>query len=202
MSHAKLSVTLKEKYGIDISSDSLMNYEVATESHSKALKNLGMSVKYLRCLADFYGVSTDYLLGLVDTPSPDQNVQAMCQYTGLSHSSVKTLHFQHLMDSTQIAKTIDFLLDDICERPSEHHFRSILYLLNFFLDFENNTGITKQVFSNGEVQDFVPYKGPDGKYYTSIDSIILDNRRIENAILLEIQQALISLKELRNKGDS
>lgn len=92
MSHAKLSATLKEKYGIDISSDSLMNYEVATESHTKAFKNLGMSVKYLRCLADFFGVSTDYLLGLVDNPSPDQSIVAVCQYTGLSPDTAGLLH--------------------------------------------------------------------------------------------------------------
>lgn len=92
LSHEKLSKTLSEKYGIKISSDSLMNYEVSREEHTKKYKNLGMRVEYLYCFADFYGVSTDYLLGLVDNPVPDQRIQAVCQYTGLSPTTVELLH--------------------------------------------------------------------------------------------------------------
>lgn len=69
-----------------------MNYEVSREEHSKKYKNLGMRVEYLYCLADFYGVSTDYLLGLTKNPVPDQSIQAVCQYTGLSPSTAEVLH--------------------------------------------------------------------------------------------------------------
>lgn len=92
LSHEKLSKTLSEKYGIKISSDSLMNYEVSREEHSKKYKNMGMRVEYLYCLADFYGVSTDYLLGLAENPVPDQSIQAVCQYTGLSPATAELLH--------------------------------------------------------------------------------------------------------------
>lgn len=68
LSLEKLSKTLLEQYGIKISSDSLMNYEVADPYHTKAYKNQGMRVEYLRCLADFYGVSADYILGHIDDP--------------------------------------------------------------------------------------------------------------------------------------
>lgn len=68
LSHVQLSNQLKEKYGISVSRDSLMAYEVADDSRSKAekLPNLGMRVEYLYCLADFYGVSLDYLVGNTD----------------------------------------------------------------------------------------------------------------------------------------
>lgn len=92
LSLADLSNTLHQKYNISISKDSLANYEVATESnHSRKLKNQGMSVKNLRCLADFYQVSTDYLLGIVSEPSRDGDMQATCEFTGLSNNSVKTI---------------------------------------------------------------------------------------------------------------
>lgn len=68
ISHVSLSNAIKEKYGIEISRDSLMSYEVSDPNHTKAYKNEGMRVEYLRCLADFYGVSSDYLLGLTDDP--------------------------------------------------------------------------------------------------------------------------------------
>ena len=64
LSHVTLRDKLKELYGIEISRDSLMNYEVSDIAHSKFGTNLKMRVEYLYCLADFYGVSTDYLLGI------------------------------------------------------------------------------------------------------------------------------------------
>lgn len=36
-------------------------------------------------LAQFYGVSTDYLLGLTDSPSPDYSVQAVCKTLGIKN---------------------------------------------------------------------------------------------------------------------
>lgn len=69
LSHVSLSTALNQQYGIDISRDSLMSYEVTDPNHNKPYKNEGMRVEYLRCLADFYGVSSDYLLGLTDDPS-------------------------------------------------------------------------------------------------------------------------------------
>ena len=41
LSHAKLSSALENQYGINISTDSLMNYEVSNEFHTKAHKNMG-----------------------------------------------------------------------------------------------------------------------------------------------------------------
>jgi len=66
LSHAALSDRIKEKYDVEISKESLRNYEVSESNHARSYKNTGMSLKYLLCLADFYGVSTDYLVGLSD----------------------------------------------------------------------------------------------------------------------------------------
>ena len=59
---------LIEKYGWDISTASLKNYEV-TGSHTRADANLGMSIKQLVYLADFYDVSADYILGRSNDPA-------------------------------------------------------------------------------------------------------------------------------------
>ena len=79
LSHVQLSNQLKDKYGISVSRDSLMAYEVADDTRSKAdkLPNLGMRVEYLYCLADFYGVSLDYLLGVSDYRGPLENEQTL-----------------------------------------------------------------------------------------------------------------------------
>lgn len=88
---AGLSKALTEKYGIQISKESLTNYEVVDSFHSKARKNEGMSVKYLRCLADFYGVTTDYLLGRTKAKTWDEKILKIQTMTGLNEYSAARL---------------------------------------------------------------------------------------------------------------
>lgn len=88
LSHEKLSKALFDQYGVKISSDSLINYEVADAGHTKAYKNQGMRVEYLRCLADFYGVSADYILGQINDPC---RIPSAIDELGLSEKAVKWL---------------------------------------------------------------------------------------------------------------
>lgn len=43
-------------------------------------------------LAEFFNVSTDYLLGRTNAPTVDKTVQFICDYTDLSQKAVETLH--------------------------------------------------------------------------------------------------------------
>lgn len=50
----------------------------------------GISVPHLEKLikiADFYNVSVDYLLGITDAPSRDNDIQSVCKFTGLSQNA-------------------------------------------------------------------------------------------------------------------
>ena len=93
LSHDRLKDQLKEKYGISVSRDSLMAYEISDEKRSKASKlpNMGMRAETLYFLADFYGVSLDYLLGKTDEQTTDIDVRGICEKTGLSAKSVEIL---------------------------------------------------------------------------------------------------------------
>lgn len=42
-------------------------------------------------IADYFGVSLDYLVGRTDTPTTDMALRAVCDYTGLSEYSVRVL---------------------------------------------------------------------------------------------------------------
>lgn len=88
LSHAKLSAELLRIYDIKISRASLMNYEIDDEHHSRAesCANLKMNAEYLNCFADFYGVSTDYLLCRTDMTTSDVNALSVCKEYGLSES--------------------------------------------------------------------------------------------------------------------
>lgn len=98
LSHESLRKALMEKYEIDISVDSLKNYEVSKVPHVKAYKNDGMRVEYLRCLADFYGVSSDYLLGSDVPKSSNTTIQDMVAYLGISEESILTLYTWNNME--------------------------------------------------------------------------------------------------------
>ena len=45
-------------------------------------------------IAQYFSVSTDYLLGVSTEKSVDQTVQSVCKYIGLSSSTVSQLHYQ------------------------------------------------------------------------------------------------------------
>ena len=49
------------------------------------------SITNLSIIADYYGVSTDYLLGRTNTKSPNTNIQAVCNTVGLSENTVLLL---------------------------------------------------------------------------------------------------------------
>lgn len=61
-------------------------------------------------LAEHYGVSTDWLLGLAPTRTIDPEIQGVCKYTGLSESSVKYLYAKQVTNDPHIAHLIDSVL--------------------------------------------------------------------------------------------
>ena len=111
LSHAKLADILSEKYNISISKTSLLSYE-NTNADDSRVGNRRMNVEFLDCLADFYGVSTDYILGRKDISSNDDSTLTICSSTGLSEYVATRLQQAHYvsdsraMDSEQYERAI------------------------------------------------------------------------------------------------
>ena len=91
LSHDKLLAALREKYGDKFSRQSLLNYENSEEFSVKSQAVKGMSSERLAMLADFYRVSVDYLLGLSDNPSVEENKKIVQKTLGLSPEAVENL---------------------------------------------------------------------------------------------------------------
>ena len=87
-----------------------------------------MRIEYLRCFADFYCVSTDYLLGLTETRSTNTTVQAITNATGLSEDVVSWF-----MEFKEIAEYIPSFTADCSTIMTEHAFRSLLLHLRDYL---------------------------------------------------------------------
>ena len=69
ISHERMSDAIKKQYGVNMSKQTLINYENAEEFSTKAGAAKGMSAERMATLADYFGVSADYLLGISDSPS-------------------------------------------------------------------------------------------------------------------------------------
>ena len=126
-SHVSLANALKDKYGIDISRDTLMNYEVSDPNHTKACKNKGMRSEFLWCFADFYGVSSDYLLGFSGDPAPKP---AAVDELGLNPIVIEEIR-------NLAAEMGYFDLDDTSETP--------LQALNVFLNRSLETPLYEMI---------------------------------------------------------
>jgi len=122
LSHSGLSKTLSEKYGIAISRDSLISYEVINEEHAKVYSTEGMKVEYLRCFADFYCVSTDYLLGLTEIRAADTDTRSVCEFTGLSEEAANFMYELKNAPTNQLTiKRILPMINSLLEMPRFFH---------------------------------------------------------------------------------
>ena len=68
-----------------------------------------ISTEYVIKYAKYFGVSTDYLLGLSDVASTDTNTKMINEYTGLSEKAIDVLHFYRSCE--KIYPTINALLE-------------------------------------------------------------------------------------------
>ena len=131
LSHQKLSEAIEQRYGVKISKDSLINYEVTDEHHTKAYKNEGMNMKYICCLANFFCVSTDYLLGTSDTRNIDtQKITAL--QLGLSEKAINNLQLINEVEP-KITTLLNWIIET--ENPiSSDNEENVCYTGGFLLD--------------------------------------------------------------------
>ena len=109
---------LANAVGIDLTS--IKNYEIAESGSSRVNSNIGMKVDTLIKIAKFYGVSTDYILGMTDLMTPAAHVIEAQYTTGLNECSIDLLMAQAMIatgdsdaDLTleMVDEFIDFALD-------------------------------------------------------------------------------------------
>ncbi len=120
LSHEKLSRALSDKYGLKVSSVSLMYFETDEVGNSRFGSNLRMSSEYVRRLADFYGVSADYILGISPIKTNNPKKEAAVRYTGLSEDAVEAV--REIEKGEALGVLSDFLASDAKKLAFDLHY--------------------------------------------------------------------------------
>jgi hypothetical protein len=144
-------------------------------------------LKCLICLSRLFTCSLGYLLGEYDARTYGEN--KIAKTIGLSPKSVNLLSNMAAWGAfSDYSKVLDKLISDSCYKNKEH--RSLLDLIYLYLSFESKKG-TKQkpvIWKTG----VITYEANDG--YIDPSAIALSDSLIEDAILIEISNALRDLK--------
>lgn len=109
----KLNTPLAQRLSILITDTNALKDFLGCSIQAVNQYKLGISrpsLENLSKIADFYSVSTDYLLGRTDCRTPNTDIQAMCQYTGLTESALEYLH--SLISSPDDLGAISAILED------------------------------------------------------------------------------------------
>ncbi len=193
LSHLILSEKLFEKCGIRISDKQLMYYEAAAKDpyHTKADSPSGMSAKNLFALSQFYGVSTDYILGLTDIRNPDATNRYICKYTGLTDESLEILHFNNSINKEDaLDEAILMLVDDPSVGQEKYQ---VKYADAFLIDAINF--LIENCTYRGFFEALINYIYSDGITIASID-----NAEIESYMGMSDSELKVSLKDRFTKN--
>ena len=176
LSHEKLCEQLQQA-GVKIGLQSLKNFEVTEKRHSKFEAAKGMKAETLFNLAEFYGVSVDYLLGRTETQSIDNKVQAACEVTGLDEEAIKQIKSEiTFMNDCNIISTLNALLtcnefwsmvlnfSTLEEDSKEHIINRHNLTIGNLLDFESKTDIPRAEILKHIEKEFPYSKEKRGEY--------------------------------------
>lgn len=105
-------------------------------------KERNVSYKTVARLAEYYGVSSDYLLKLSDIPSVTPEMKAAAEYTGLSEVCIEKIRKINAL-SPRLITALSFLLEDY------GFYRIVLEDVSWFI---RNSSLAN---NNGEDDDFV-----------------------------------------------
>lgn len=71
-----------------------------------------INIDLLKRIAEYFNVSSDYLIGLSDVASVDTDLKSVCDYTGLNDASIKDLVFIKENTCNAVRQTTDDIISN------------------------------------------------------------------------------------------
>lgn len=127
-------------------------------------------------IADYFGVSTDYLLGRTETPSINEDVQVACTVTGLSEKAINKITavknhsvLKELVNSLVCSFDIEWL-ENVCKIRETRYIRRVLQssCISAFME-------TKHPELNADDYDSIVNSEKYSKEYFKFSTEILSN---------------------------
>ena len=183
----------------------MINYEVAannggvvTNSPSdKTLAVAGMKIETLYKLAEYYNVSTDYLLGRTDVKTPDTELKTVCEVTNLSESAAKKIIklksptiISQIIESPEFEEITDTLSTALILRHLALPDKKVIEQIKKELESKRNSPFLEYALATA--------KGGLSPYYKQQLSELIC--KVYDKILLKYFQE--DLKELQSKGEN
>jgi transcriptional regulator with XRE-family HTH domain len=128
--------------------------------------------KHIIALAEIFGVTSDYLLGLSSTPSIDPAIKSICDYTGLDEAAVEFLHFEpdstfleiinrfiksyefwDILDELQRIQFLSRMITEECEEITDEQFDTLKECIQFLDSYYTNNSKSKK-----ELKRFMEHK--------------------------------------------
>lgn len=186
LTHDGLADKIKKELGVRPGQSTISMWE-----HGNSFPE---NIETIFAMSKIFGCDCGYLLCDYDEKTHDS--KEICNATGLSEESVNTLcNLNSWGVETELTSVVDGLIYDLNHSEKENSFTPLVYLIHWFLAYKGNGETAKMVHIDGEIVDCHDADG----YIAS--SIKLNDRIIENAVLTEIQQCLISLKKRTSRKE-
>lgn len=185
-SHDRLIKLLYDIYGIEVSRNSLMNYEQSDPEQPKFGSCLKMNATTLLCLADLYGVPVDYLLGRTSLSTDKEEIRVVMEYTGLSQQSAEKIISNPDIPYDRIISSEEFV-------PLYNKIRSFIYGMDRIKETASSAiGTPKE-------KEFIEYEKryADGLIFVTLEDIVGILRKISGYNDLFSAEALEKLEESR-----
>lgn len=154
------------------------------------------SMKALLGLCFIFSCDCGFLLG--DYKEKTYGEKFICEQTGLSEETVNSIcYLKKWGNEKELVNVVNSLVYDFYHSTKENSAPPLIYLLNWFLSYSGKKDSEKMLLSSGNIIDSKQIS--DGYFPNYIK---VDSRFIENAVLVQIQQSLMSLKKMLQKREA
>ena len=146
-------------------------------------------------LAELYNISADYILGLSDVATTDENMKYICGYTGLSEKAVKKLN-----ESKDSGYITNLLLEYRTKEQDDDV--SIVDLISAYLSFRENNYSKVIISSFSKKPELAPLLKEKGviDFIESPYSKEIYSKAVQSILLQEVTKMLEELNKDLNKG--
>lgn len=153
---------------IGITRQSLSRYEIASRT---------INVDVLGALAEHYNVSADYLLGLSDVKSTEQDIKTACEITGLSEKAIENISNSPMFKPTWYKEH----LLPVCTAVLESE--TFYYILRKIDNVVSSTEF-ERAFNSNEERKIKEKYGADAGTYVRCNTLLSTKKILNSTIEL------------------